>query len=40
MIRESDSANGGDEQQEGIVNIGLGGVWNKFVWKNVGLFPV
>jgi hypothetical protein len=35
-----ESDNGSHEQQEENVNVGLGGVSNKFVWQNIGSFPV
>jgi hypothetical protein len=39
MISESENANGGDEQQEGSVSIGSGGVSNRFLRQNIGSFP-
>jgi hypothetical protein len=31
---------GSDEQEEENVNVELGGVSNKCVWQNIGLFPI
>jgi hypothetical protein len=39
VISDTDNDNGSDEGQEEIVNTGLGGVSNKFVWKNTDSFP-
>jgi hypothetical protein len=39
VISDSESDNGTDERQEEIVHIGLGGVFNNFVWENIDSFP-
>jgi hypothetical protein len=38
IISDSESDNGSDDQEEENVNVGLGGVSNKFVWQNIGSF--
>jgi hypothetical protein len=39
VINDTDNDNGSDEGQEKIINTGLGGMSNKFAWKNTDLFP-
>jgi hypothetical protein len=37
VISGSESDNGSNEEQEEIINVGLGGASNKFVWENTRL---
>jgi hypothetical protein len=39
VISDIENNNGSDEGQEEIVNIGLGEVSSKSVWKNIDSFP-
>jgi hypothetical protein len=39
VIIDSESMNCSDKQEEENINVGFGGLSNKFVWKNIGSFP-